>query len=268
MPHVAVEQRRSELRHRQRFPEQPREDLAQPEQFEVVEQEGAEQQHTPAGPEQHLECDSRRCLLDVPDDRRGDRPPLPEHQGECESRSEHIGAALDRLRHQACPPALERRPRHHAVLHAEQGDQQQVHDHGLVHGPGQATVDRLRQQQRQRQVADEADQEEEGCKEERVRDNAVQHHQESGHIDLQGSDKVAAGGLSPAGLHGVHTHRFVATSARRPSPAGMSRRWWCGRLCRCGSASRRAPPARPAIRWLGCSSRRLRRRSSWARNSA
>ena len=47
---------------------------------------------------------------------------------ERQAREQHIGRALDRLRHEPCPPALERRPRHDAVLNGKQPEQQGVDD--------------------------------------------------------------------------------------------------------------------------------------------
>ena len=127
-----VEEGRPEFRRRQGAAAQPGIDLAQAEQLEVVDEEGAEQHQAPADPEHGLDREDRGRVRHRPD-RRQDRPPLPEQQHEREAREQHIGRALDGMRHEARPPALEGRAGHDAVLDGEDAEQQRVDDQA----PGQ-----------------------------------------------------------------------------------------------------------------------------------
>src|SRR4051812_1793229 len=95
---------------------QPR--LLQPEQLEMVDQEGADQDHRPADPEGDPDevVDHRmRNWIDAPHDRR-DRPPADEQDHQRYAGGEYIDAAFGRRRHEPGPPALEALARHDAVL--------------------------------------------------------------------------------------------------------------------------------------------------------
>jgi len=59
-----------------------------------------------------------------------DRLPVPEQQEQREAGEEHEGGPLDRPGDDLCPPLLEPTPRHHAVLHGEDREQQQVDGDG------------------------------------------------------------------------------------------------------------------------------------------
>ena len=64
-----------------------------------------------------------------------------------------VGRPLDRLRHKPRPPALERGPRHDAVLNGKQPEQQCVDDQCRNKRPGYAAVDGFGY----RQIANEGD---------------------------------------------------------------------------------------------------------------
>ena len=78
--------------------------------------------------------------LNRPDDRLGDRLPLPVQDQQHEAGKKDIGAALDRRRHEARPHALEAFPRHDAVLHSEQPEQHRVDEQALEEWSGHARV--------------------------------------------------------------------------------------------------------------------------------
>ena len=156
MTQPLVEQWGAKHRRGKLAPGQPREHLLESEQFEVVDQEGARERRPPAGPVHRLQRE-RGAALDLPHG-AGDRPPLRKQQDQHAACQQHAGAALDGFGHETCPPALERRPCHHAVLDREAAEQQQVDDERLGQrafgGNGrQADVDRLGR----RQVADKRD---------------------------------------------------------------------------------------------------------------
>ena len=71
---------------------------------------------------------------DRPDGRR-EWAPCQNRQQQREARQEDVGAALDGLRDEACPPEFEARACHHAVLKREEGKQ------GHVHGDGEPRID-------------------------------------------------------------------------------------------------------------------------------
>ena len=70
-------------------------------------------------------CQRDGVVLDRPD-RDPDRTPLPEQQQQRQAGAQHVGRALDRPRHDLRPSFLEPAPRHHAVLHGEDGQQRAV----------------------------------------------------------------------------------------------------------------------------------------------
>src|SRR4029453_18529068 len=105
------------------------------------------------------------------------RPPLPEQQDQREAARQHVGAALDRLRHDPRPHPLEARPRHDAVLHGEEREQPQVDEHRRAERPDRRRVEALRHHE----IADEAGSIEEGGEEDGVRDDAVDERDDSSH---------------------------------------------------------------------------------------
>ena len=150
-------------------------DLAQAEQVEMVDQEGAEQDDRPAQPEQRPQHHRDRTG-DGPDD-AGHRPPLPEQQDQRQAGEEHIGRPLDRLGHEPFPPGLEGRPRHQAVLDREDPEQDHIDDERLGKGDRRPGVDALGDEQ----VADEAYGVEKGDEEDRIGDCSV-HDSKPPHV--------------------------------------------------------------------------------------
>ncbi len=155
-------------------------DLMQPEQLEMVDQEGRGQHQKPADKRQAHNGVCRRRIGDVPDHCR-DRPPLPEQQDECEAREQHVGAALDRLRNVLRPPLLEPWPRHRAVLHGKQRHQQEIDDERFRQRHGRTGVDGLRHDQ----TFDEADGIEKREKEHDIGCEPVEKCSDLGHDTLR-----------------------------------------------------------------------------------
>ena len=162
---------------------QPRPDLAQAEQLEVVDQEGA--RAAPGTSPARTPPAGRACGRGIGDrpDRCQDRPPQPEQQDQGQARQQHVGRAFDGMRHEARPPALEGRPRHDAVLDGEQAEQQGVDHQCRDQRAFGAAVDGLGH----RQIADEGDGVEEGHEEQRIDDDAVQNRSDTTHGGLPGS---------------------------------------------------------------------------------
>ena len=92
----------------------------------------------------------------------------------------HIGAALHGQGDDACPPALEATTGHHAVLNAEQRQQQQIGAQGFDPGCAGAEIDRLGHEQ----VAAEADEVQQGCEARHVGGHAVEKRKQSAHGSL------------------------------------------------------------------------------------
>jgi hypothetical protein len=139
----------------------------------------------PADPEQGGDDAGRDRVVDRPD-RLGDRPPLPEQQDQRGAREQHVGAALDRLRHEARPGALEAGPCHHAVLHSEEAEQQQVHDQRRRQRRRRARIDRFRHGE----IADEADRIEERRQEDEISDDAIDDGDDASHGELRCARRV------------------------------------------------------------------------------
>src|SRR5215813_2921848 len=119
MPHHLVEHRRLEAGRGHRSPREVDRDLVQPEQLEMIDQEGAHQNEQPAGERQRHHRRGDLGVRDLPDDLRHGTP-QPEQQDQHQTGQQHVCAALDRDRHESRPPALERLARHDAVLNGEQ----------------------------------------------------------------------------------------------------------------------------------------------------
>src|ERR1700741_4483491 len=141
--HELVEERNHEVRVLVLDAAQIAGDLPQPEEIEVVDQEGAQQYREPAEDRERNEDRGERAAARIPDDSRH-RPPLPHEEDETQAREQHIGGALDRPRYDLSPGPLEPLARHHAVLDGEQPEQQRIDDEGLQRELFLAGVDRLR----------------------------------------------------------------------------------------------------------------------------
>ena len=102
-------------------------DLMQSKQFEMIDQEGAGQNDQPAYQRQAYQRGRHAGILDVPDNSRH-RPPLPAQQGKRKGCEQHVGAALDRFRHELRPPFLELATRHNAVLDRKQRHQKHIYE--------------------------------------------------------------------------------------------------------------------------------------------
>ncbi len=120
---------------------------------------------------------SRACA-----DRRGDVPdhaaqrlPVREQQDQGEAGEQDIGAALRGRRHDAGPPALERRAGHQAVLDGEQAEQRQVDEQRRQERHLARRIHRFRHPE----VADEADGVEERGEEDGVAEHAVEEDRQT-----------------------------------------------------------------------------------------
>ena len=91
-----------------------------------------------------LKVELHQRLLDVPTD-DVDGPPLPHQQQRDGVGHPDVRGPLDRLRDQPRPGLLERRPRHHRMLHDEQAHEQQVDRRRLRRRATCGAVNRLGQ---------------------------------------------------------------------------------------------------------------------------
>jgi hypothetical protein len=121
----------------------PRCVLLQTEQFEVIDDERADQHKSPAHKCQDLNRHGERRIADVPHDCR-DWPPLPKQQDQHQAREQHIGAAFNGPGDVLRPPPFEWLSRHHAVLNREQRHQQNVDDQCFAERDHWPAVDVLR----------------------------------------------------------------------------------------------------------------------------
>ena len=169
-----IEQRRLELGRRNFLLPPVSPHLAQAEQVEMVDQEGAGQHRQPAEPKDPPDDLPAQGVVDQPDDLRN-RPPLPIQQDQRQAGEQHIGRALNRLRHEAGPPAFEGRPRHQAVLDGEHAEQQGVDHQRLDQRSGRATVDGLGDAE----VTDKGDRIEKAGEEDGVGRRTVEHREQS-----------------------------------------------------------------------------------------
>ena len=126
MAHALVEQGVLKLGAGSGWPRRRATHLAQAEQLEMVDQEGAHQHQAPAEPEDAVEDQRRRRIVHDPHRRRRIGRHCQYSSEQRQAGEQHVGAALDRMRHEARPPALEARARHDAVLDGEQAEQQHV----------------------------------------------------------------------------------------------------------------------------------------------
>src|SRR5690606_2424653 len=92
--------------------------LPEPEELEVIDDEGRDERDRPPCPVRSPDHLARDVALDRPD-HLVEGLPEPEEEPEYDAGRHHEGASLDRLGNDARPPALEPAPRHDAVLDAE-----------------------------------------------------------------------------------------------------------------------------------------------------
>src|SRR5215470_3907774 len=143
MPDEAVEPRSLKRRAVELGPSEMSPDLLQAEKLEVVHQERAEKQNSPADPGQQAQRHVGKTAAHVPDQlRKG--PPLPQQQRQGSACENDIGAAFDVPRNHLRPAALETLPRHDAVLDGKNAEQSQVDDDGLRRRRYEAVIDRPR----------------------------------------------------------------------------------------------------------------------------
>ena len=121
----------------------------------------------------HSPC---RWILDVPN-HAAEWAPLPEQQDEREAAGQHVGAALGGRRYHAQQQTFERRPRHHAVLDGEEGEQPEVDQQRRSKWRRGCRVERLRHHQ----VTDETHRVEVGQEEHEVGNHPVHEHEKSAH---------------------------------------------------------------------------------------
>src|SRR6516165_6472849 len=179
MPHQLVEHRGLEAGRGHRAAREVDRDLVQPEQLEVIDQEGADQDEQPAGERQAHHRRGDPGVGDLPDDLRH-RMPQPEQQDQHQAGQQHVCAALDRGRDESRPPTLERLARHHAVLNREQRHQQDIDDQRLCHRRNRPAVDSLGY----RHAGNEADGVEEGPEEYGVGQKSEQKSNDPSHYAL------------------------------------------------------------------------------------
>src|SRR5580704_19173815 len=181
MADVAIEPRRAEVRLWQLPTTEPRDDLEHSEKLEVADEEGADEHQSPADPRDGLKDVRRPRLPHGPDGAR-DRLPLPAEQGQRKAREEHVRTPLDRPRHHARPPALERGPRHDAVLYGEEPEKSPVHQQrGGRQSTGVLCVDRLGYHD----VLHESDRVEERPEKQHVDDDSVDCPDDAPHGSLR-----------------------------------------------------------------------------------
>jgi hypothetical protein len=90
-------------------------------------------------------------------------------QRQQQARDQHVGAALDRLGHNASPAFLESRVCHGGLLEGKKAEQSDVDQQRFRHCAGGRGIDRLRHQH----IADETNRVQEGREEDRVTDSAI-----------------------------------------------------------------------------------------------
>jgi hypothetical protein len=100
-------------------------DLPEAEEVEVVDKERADDYHYPPNPEKRYQHVTPGAAFYSPHHIRH-RPPLPEEEGQDETRQQNVSAALDGLRGKPHPPAFECRARHDAMLDGEEDKEQNV----------------------------------------------------------------------------------------------------------------------------------------------
>jgi hypothetical protein len=159
--HEAIEQRRAE-RHARRRAAQRAPRAVQPEQLGVADGERRDDDERAAGPEERAQQEHGGRRAHAPQ-HAGHRLPEQHEREQRERRQQHVGAALDHLRHEPRPPALEAGARHHAVLRAEARHEQQVEQE---RGPDGAHLARVHaapagDAREERDEADDRDEEDE-----------------------------------------------------------------------------------------------------------
>jgi len=174
MPHIPIRRGRAEAHRRIWFPNQGQPHLAKTEQVEMVDQERDDEHGQPSGDELAPEYGLDEWIFDRPD-RDADGPPLPEQQKQCKARTEHERRALDRPGHDLRPPLLEPSPRHHAVLHGEDRQQQRIDSERGDERAGRIGI----QTSRHREATDKRDGVEERGEEHDVGNYAVSKERQS-----------------------------------------------------------------------------------------
>ncbi len=142
----------------------------------MVDEECAEQKHSPSGREQGPQDGLGGGSAQVPNHALN-RMPEAEQKAETDRGRQHVGRAFDRRRKgEAC---LESGPCHHAMLQAEQGDQAQIDDDrfgqwlavdGVVHGCREEC-----------EIGEEGDQPQECGEENEVGDQGIAHGKDALH---------------------------------------------------------------------------------------
>src|SRR5579883_1511725 len=117
--HVAIEGPGAERRRRVTPARRIEVYLPQSEKIEVIDEERGDQRNQPTDHKEYPHGGYGSRLLYVPDSFLH-RAPLPEEESEQQAADQHVGASLDRWRHEPGPPALEAWPRHDAVWNRKQ----------------------------------------------------------------------------------------------------------------------------------------------------
>src|SRR6202158_2681005 len=151
-------------------------DLTQPKEVEMTDHKRATQDRQPPDPVERYQDRVTNGVLHVPHS-FGHGPPLPIEQVQAKTSHQHIRAALNRLGNDSRPQVLKPLPRHHAVLDGEKPQQQSVDDEGRDRKSSFIGINRLGN----KHVADKTYRVQECAKEDKVRDQPVEKHCDSGH---------------------------------------------------------------------------------------
>src|SRR5262245_56117004 len=115
MPDIFIRSGSPETERRIRLSPQMQVDLPQPEQIEVIDEEGAYEYRHPAQAVNRVKRSAARNVFHMPHD-SSNRTPLPEHQQQQQTGKQDIRAAFGGFGHDLCPRALKPLTCHDAVL--------------------------------------------------------------------------------------------------------------------------------------------------------
>src|SRR5215510_3636417 len=143
MPDDPVRARSPETKRRVADSTQVKPDLAQPEQIEVVDEKGGDQDGEPPCGIQNIEKQLSCVIFHVPD-HASHGLPSPKQQEQCQTGEQYIRAAFDGRRYEPRPCTLEPLARHYAMLDGEKFQQECVDGQGIDEGSVGSGVNGLR----------------------------------------------------------------------------------------------------------------------------
>src|SRR5215470_3923923 len=174
MPDDAVRARSPEPKLRVGDSTQVKPDLAQPEQIEVVDEKGGDQDGEPPRGIQNIEKQPPGVVFDVPD-HASHGLPSPEQHEQGHAGEQYIGAAFDGRRYEPRPNKLEPLARHDAMLECENSQQGCVDGQGIDEGPVGSGVNGLRHTE----ISYKAHAVQECGKEHQIADDTIQKNRNS-----------------------------------------------------------------------------------------